>query len=136
MDVLKPNYCTSTEVEGEAKDIFTGGDCSVDPVSGLPDNHCYYFPSADNKVASSYMALPFLDTVTDFCDDISEANLHHDDIPTKHNLYCDGKSTWAVILESKDFINDANPPVNNINTVPQFKTVQSKNPKYVAGRSS
>ena len=27
VDVLKPNFCTSTEVEGEARDVFTGGDC-------------------------------------------------------------------------------------------------------------
>ena len=130
-DVLKPNFCTSTEVEGERRDVLTGGECSNDPDSGLPDSHCYFLPRAENTVASSYMALPFLDSVTDFCDQ-TETNLHHAEIPTKHNLYCDGKSTWDVIKNNSDFANGANPPNPDISsTTPVFKVVQSKSPKYV-----
>merc|ERR1719341_1473372 len=130
-DVLKPNFCTSTEVEGEPRDVVTGGDCSNDPDSGLPDSHCYFFPSVESTVASSYMALPFLDSVTDFCDQ-TETNLHHAEIPTKHNLYCDGRSTWDVIKEHDDFDDELNPTNPNIkNTTPVFRVVQSKKPKYV-----
>ena len=130
-DVLKPNFCTSTEVEGEPRDVVTGGECSNDPDSGLPDSHCYFFPKAESTVASSYMALPFLDSVTDFCDQ-TEANLHHAEIPTKHNLYCDGRSTWDVIKENSDFANEVNPPNPDISsTTPVFRVVQSKSPKYV-----
>merc|ERR1719500_1383184 len=130
-DVLKPNFCTSTEVEGEPRDVVTGGDCSNDPDSGLPDSHCYFFPSVESTVASSYMALPFLDSVTDFCDQ-TETNLHHAEIPTKHNLYCDGRSTWDVIRENSDFADGANPPNPDIScTTPVFRVVQSKKPKYV-----
>ena len=77
------------------------------------------------------MALPFLDSVTDFCDNISELNIHHDEIPTKHNLYCEGQSTWSVISETADFANGDNPPVAGRETTPKFKIVQAKNPKYV-----
>merc|ERR1712172_122250 len=131
VDVLKPNFCTSTEVEGEARDVATGGECTVDPESGLPNANCYFIPKAEATVASSYMALPFLDSVTDFCDE-TETNLHHEEIPTKHNLYCDGRSTWDVIKENEDFADGANPPHPDISTtVPSFRVVQSKNPKYV-----
>ena len=130
-DVLKPNFCTSTEVDGEPRDVITGGECNNDPDSGLPDNHCYFFPRPESTVASSYMALPFLDSVTDFCDE-TEANLHHEEIPTKHNLYCDGRSTWDVIKESSDFANEVNPPNPDVtDTTPIFRIVQSKSPKYV-----
>merc|ERR1711971_469223 len=131
VDVLKPNFCTSTEVEGESRDVVTGGECTVDPESGLPNANCYFIPKAESTVASSYMALPFLDSVTDFCDE-TETNLHHEEIPTKHNLYCDGRSTWDVIKENEDFADGANPPHPDISTtVPSFRVVQSRNPKYV-----
>ena len=91
IDTLKPNFCTSSEVEGESVDVNTGGECQVEPRSGLPDFSCYFLPRVDNLVTSSYMALPFLDSVTDFCDE-TETNLHQAEIPTKHNLYCDGKA--------------------------------------------
>jgi len=131
VDVLKPNFCTSTEVEGEARDVVSGGECTMDPESGLPDSNCYFFPKTESTVASSYMALPFLDSVTDFCDE-TETNLHHAEIPTKHNLYCDGRSTWDVIKENEDFVDDVNPPNNDISsTKPSFRVVQSKDPKYV-----
>ena len=130
-DNTKPNFCTSTEVEGEARDIVTGGECNNNPDSGLPDSSCYFFPRVDNTVASSYMALPFLDSVTDFCDE-TEANLHHAEIPTKHNLYCDGRNTWEVIEHNSDFANEVNPPNQEISdTTPIFRLVQSKSPKYV-----
>ena len=111
-------------------DVNTGGECQVEPSSGLPDFSCYFLPRVDNLVTSSYMALPFLDSVTDFCDE-TETNLHQAEIPTKHNLYCDGKSTWDVIKENVDFAGDVNPPNFNISTDPNFRIVQSKNPKYV-----
>merc|ERR1712226_897879 len=130
-DVLKPNFCTRTEVQGEARDVFHGGNCTTDPETGIPDSHCYFFPDKESHVASSYMALPFLDSVTDFCDE-TEDNLHHAEIPTKHNLYCDGRSTWDVISTNDDFLDGANPPNPDIaDTKPVFKTVQSQNPQYV-----
>ena len=37
------------------------------------------------------MALPFLDSITDFCEEGVEEFLHHAELPTKQNLYCDGR---------------------------------------------
>lgn len=73
------------------------------------------------------MALPYLTTVQNFCDD-TEHNYHNDELPTKQNLFCDGRSTWDVILDSPDFNRDANnPPNDNIdNTTPEFILVGSK----------
>ena len=132
VDILKPNFCTSTEVLGVARDVVSGGPCTDDSAIGLPNNHCYFYPDADNTVGSSYMALPFLDSVTDFCDDISEDNIHHDQIPTKQNLYCNGKSTWTVITENEDFNGGANPPVDITDTTPVFRLVKpEQSAKYV-----
>ena len=131
IDTLKPNFCTNSEVEGESVDVNTGGECQVEPRSGLPDFSCYFLPRVDNLVTSSYMALPFLDSVTDFCDE-TETNLHQAEIPTKHNLYCDGDSTWDVIMEHNDFAEGRNPTNPNIqDPTPIFRVVQSKSPKYV-----
>ena len=148
------------DASGKARDVVTGGECSVLADSGLPDSRCYFYPDKDSKVihvhlvsqgnmlalhslpnntnhtipyqvASSYMALPFLDSVTDFCDE-TEERLHHAELPTKHNLYCEGRSTWDVIKESPDFLDGANPPNPDItDTTPTFRVVQAKSPQYV-----
>ena len=77
------------------------------------------------------MALPFLDSVSDFCDDISEDNIHHAEIPTKHNLYCDGRSTWDVISENSDFASGANQAANISDTTPEFIIVKPQSARYV-----
>jgi len=48
--------------------------------------------------------------------------MYHDtQLPNKQNLYCNGQSTWEVILQSPDFIDDNNPPDPTImNTDPEF----------------
>ena len=56
------------------------------------------------------MALPFLESVTDFCDDTHEETIHHADIPTKQNLYCNERSIWDIISQNEDFANGANEP--------------------------
>ena len=50
-----------------------------------------------------------------------EALYHDSNLPNKQNLYCGGRSTWEVILESEDFKNNANLPNDTIhNTDPEF----------------
>jgi len=117
-------------VTGEQRNL-DGTDCQTDGLTGLPDGNCYFIPHPNNTVKSSYMALPFLDSVTDFCDDISEENIHHTEVPTKQNLYCDGKSSWSVIMENADFINGANEPATGLDTEPEFVIVKPTNTKYV-----
>ena len=50
-DVLKPNFCTSIEVTGTSQDISTGGECSLDAATGLPDRNCYFLPDMNNQIA-------------------------------------------------------------------------------------
>merc|ERR1719228_2743433 len=70
------------------------------------------------------MSLPYLSDNTNFCD-TTEDQLHDRDMPTKQNLYCEGQSTWDVIMQSPDFANDANQPGNLANTEPEFILVGS-----------
>ena len=65
------------------------------------------------------MALPYLNSVTEFCDD-TEDNLHDKELPNKHNLYCDGRSTWEVILSRSDLAHNSSRAPE-----PSFLTVRS-----------
>ena len=76
------------------------------------------------------MALPLLDSVTEFCDD-DEDNMHNTEIPSKQNLYCDGKSIWRVILENDDFSNGDNQPSDVSDTTPEFILIKAEKNKYV-----
>ena len=72
------------------------------------------------------MALPYLASVQNFCDS-TEENIHDPDLPNKHNRFCDGQSTWDVIMTSPDFANDnnaANPSITD--TTPEFVIVGSQ----------
>ena len=72
------------------------------------------------------MALPYLSSVKNFCDS-TEENIHDPDLPTKHNRFCDGRSTWDVIMTSPDFENNNNPANPSItNTDPEFILVGSQ----------
>ena len=131
-EVVKPNFCSNKELSGVSFDLETGGECSTDPLTGRPDSNCYFLPDQANTANSSYMALPFLESITDFCDS-SEDLLHLDDIPTKQNLFCDGRSPWSVILENEDFANGSNEPVVILDeeTVPEILVVKAERTKYV-----
>ena len=52
-EVVKPNFCTNKELSGVSIDLVTGRDCSTDPLSGLPDDNCYFLPDSDNTVNRS-----------------------------------------------------------------------------------
>ena len=112
--------------------MVSGGDCSTDPDTGEPDLNCYFLPDQNNTADSSYMALPFLNSITDFCD-ASEELLHQDDIPTKQNLFCNGRSPWSVIMENEDFANGSNEPVilTDDETIPEILVVKAEKTKYV-----
>ena len=76
------------------------------------------------------MSIPYLDSVVTFCDE-TEDYIHNSDLPTKHNLYCDGKSVWGVIMDSPDFQNDNNQPTDGLNTIPEFVVVRPQTSRYV-----
>ena len=90
------------------RDSVTGGTCNFDPQTNLPDADCVFVANGDNSdIKSSYMAAPFLESVTDFCNN-TEVDYHHDIYkPTKHNMMCDYTDVWTVIKNNADFENVA-----------------------------
>jgi hypothetical protein len=51
--------------------MVTGGGCRRDG-DGVPDENCFFYATQDTQSNSSYMALPYLNSVTSFCDDGGE----------------------------------------------------------------
>ena len=49
-DTLRPNLCTDTEVAGAAVDITTGGNCTYDISTGMPDSNCYFIPDKNTTI--------------------------------------------------------------------------------------
>ncbi len=46
------------------RDLLTGGECSADAATGLPDANCIFYPDGDNSlIRTSMMAAPFLESV-------------------------------------------------------------------------
>ena len=122
--MLSYNFCANERLFGYEQDVRTGGQCTRGS-DNLPDENCMYYVTQQTSASSSYMALPYLSSVQNFCDQ-TEENIHDTHLPTKHNLFCNGRSTWEVILESPDFANDNNPPANIDNTTPEFILVGSQ----------
>ena len=57
-EVVKPNFCTNQELRGVSVDLSSGGDCSTDPDSGIPDENCFFVPDPDNTVNRSAITNP------------------------------------------------------------------------------
>ncbi|XP_063609720.1 calcium-activated chloride channel regulator 4-like [Penaeus indicus] len=88
-ETLRHTYCTDGEVKGNFYQ------CDGDNLDS-----CYFVPSADETtgVTSSLLATPFLSSVVNFC----TSETHVADVPTKHNLLCEKRSTWDVIKDHSD----------------------------------
>ena len=122
--VLSYNFCANSRLYGYEQDVRTGGQCTRD-ADNLPDGNCMFYVTQETSASASYMALPYLSSVQNFCDN-TEENIHDSSLPTKQNLYCDGRSTWEVITEHEDFA-DNNPADDTIdNTEPEFIVVGSQ----------
>ena len=102
------------------RDILTGGSCTFDSQTNLPDANCLFIPSGNNsEIRSSYMAVPFLESTDHFCRN-TETIFHHDIYkPTKHNTMCDYTSVWDIIMENSDFkdVKPMNTSQNPSNTI-------------------
>jgi len=122
--VLSYNFCANEKIYGYEQDVKTGGQCTRD-ADNLPDQNCMYYVSQQTSASSSYMALPYISSVQNFCDN-TEENIHDTHLPTKQNLFCNGRSTWEVILESPDFANNTNLPIAGPAPPPKFTLVGSK----------
>ncbi len=86
------------------RDMVTGGECSYDEETGMPDENCVFVPDGDNSgVVSSMMAAPFLETTTYFCEDADELVFHRSFLPNRQNDLCDFQSAWQVVSVNADF---------------------------------
>jgi len=126
INTITPNFCLNNAIYGYEQDLVTQGQCTYSQETGLPDHNCYYYVTEQTMATSSIMSLPYLSQNTQFCDS-TEDHLHDRDLPTKQNLYCDGQSTWDVIMKSPDFAENSNQPgdLEPGNTAPEFIVVGS-----------
>merc|ERR1711970_768968 len=122
-NVLTPNFCVNSKILGYEQDLASGGPCNYND-DRLPNHNCYYYVTEETTATSSYMSLPYLANNRAFCDS-TEDFPHNRDLPTKQNLYCEGQSTWDVIMQSPDFANGTNRPGELTNTEPEFIIVGS-----------
>nr|XP_039256541.1 calcium-activated chloride channel regulator 3A-1-like [Styela clava] len=100
--------------------------CTTDESTLLPEPKCKFIPdkTQPSNVKTSLMFAQFIDGVTTFChDDPSDPiNNHNKNAPNRQNRQCNGRSTWAVIMDTRDFRGDTiNKPNFAIrSTVPNF----------------
>ena len=64
---VKPNLCTSLEVEGSQSSV-SGGPCLTEESTGLPGPDCYFTATGPSSLQSSIMALPYLPGTDQWCD--------------------------------------------------------------------
>ncbi|XP_071961369.1 calcium-activated chloride channel regulator 4-like [Antedon mediterranea] len=125
--VVEATRC-SLAIKGEYVNIFTLKQCYLDPATGVYQPECVFFPILEGQVATaSIMYGQFLDSVKTFCnsDRSDPLTLHDVEAPHKHNIMCQSKSCWDVMLETDDFKNNNNPPIaGDTDTTPNFRIVQ------------
>ncbi|XP_071944257.1 calcium-activated chloride channel regulator 4A-like [Antedon mediterranea] len=86
-----------------------------------------YDDLVSTKALASIMYKPnILKSVTEFChNDASRPGFHNYEAPNPHNEQCNYRSTWEVILETKDFVGGKNLPIEtHVDTTPTFRLVQ------------
>ncbi|XP_041457892.1 calcium-activated chloride channel regulator 1-like isoform X1 [Lytechinus variegatus] len=118
----------SDQLEGEALNINTFAPCQRDPSTGLYEEDCFFFPNLEGQTSpASIMYAQFLDSVIGYCDSNDGPHFHNREAQNKHNKLCDGRSAWDVMLETEDFLEGNNPPIEeDIDTTPTFRLVQAR----------
>ncbi|CAG0899212.1 unnamed protein product [Darwinula stevensoni] len=81
----------------------------------------------NEEVTASLMALPHLPNVEHYCDDSN----HKEEAPTRHNILCDGRSTWDVVSKNADFLGISPSVANVTSTVPTFTFTKASPRKVV-----
>lgn len=136
--MIHPTSCTE-DLRGWL--LNSGGDPCVLNVDGLPDANCLFYPTTELlgndtdsyvKKKASVMYMPALEIADGFCDDDSEDRRHNAFAPSKHNLMCQGRSTWDVVSKHADFLGDRNPPRDLSSTLPRFRVIQPKKNQRLA----
>ncbi|XP_033120350.1 calcium-activated chloride channel regulator 1-like [Anneissia japonica] len=125
----------SLAIKGKYINIDTQKDCYLDPATGVYQSECAFFPyTAGQRATASIMYGQFIETVNTFChSDPSDPLGYHDvEAPHKHNILCNYKSSWDVMLESSDFKDGNNPPLaSDTDTTPTFRIVQPTDRRVV-----
>ena len=128
---VKPNLCTSLEVEGSQSSV-SGGPCLTEESTGLPGPDCYFTATGPSSLQSSIMALPYLPGTDQWCD-TTEDLIHDAELPTKHNTMCGGLSVMEVVQQHQDFQHfmPGEGGDNETDTTPHFTIIrpdQANNP--------
>ncbi|CAJ0916344.1 unnamed protein product [Ranitomeya imitator] len=111
--VNKVDVCLGTKCEK--------ADCEIDPLTGVFEDECAFYPNVDRDVHESVMYGQALDPVHAFCNEQS----HNKEAPNQHNRLCNQKSTWEIIMNSPDMKTSA--PLTNTNIPdPTFDLLQYK----------
>jgi len=127
-NVLKPNFCTDREITGSMQAV-SGGQCTLE--NGVPDSDCIFVGDKGQHVSSSVLAVPYITSDDQFCDD-TEEHVHHPDLPNKHNALCEKRSVWDVVKSHEDFTNfDTEPSPNITSTVPSFTILRPSEASFV-----
>uniref|UniRef100_A0ACB8F3J0 Uncharacterized protein n=1 Tax=Sphaerodactylus townsendi TaxID=933632 RepID=A0ACB8F3J0_9SAUR len=73
--------------------------CKYDHRTQLYEAGCQFVPDRKQSTPASIMYMQSLSSVTEFCNN----NSHNIDATNMHNKLCNYRSTWEVIMTSKDF---------------------------------
>ncbi|XP_071810549.1 calcium-activated chloride channel regulator 1-like [Asterias amurensis] len=134
------------ENEGETNPDATGEiQCDVggESTGRLPGPKCRFRPHLEQLrgATGSLMYAHFTNEIIGFCHsnpDGDPGSLHNTEAPSRHNILCNGRSAWDVMLTSPDFVNGANLPREGVNTEPQIsvKRLFKKRAVFVLDTSS
>ncbi|XP_002741338.2 calcium-activated chloride channel regulator 1-like [Saccoglossus kowalevskii] len=122
---LRPTGCME-KPKGWNLNRYTYKKCKKDKKTGLFEKDCYFFPNLyTNKIPASVMFLQYIHSVDKYCDD----SMHNREAPNKHNAICQGQSTWSVILQHPDWVD--NEPADVPSTIPSFRLLYPRYRKIV-----
>ncbi|XP_033120351.1 calcium-activated chloride channel regulator 1-like [Anneissia japonica] len=132
--IVEATRC-SLAITGQYVNIFTLKECYLDPDTGIYQPECVFFPDLNGQAATaSIMYGQFIDSVYTYChsDSSDPLGYHNVEAPHKHNIMCSSKSSWDVMLESDDFKNNNNPPIEGeVDTKPIFRIIQARERRVV-----
>ena len=102
---------------------ISGETCTIDDLTLLPDDDCFFAVTGPSTLKSSVMGVPYFPGNDQWCD-ITEERQHQDDIPSKHNTMCNGISTFEVVRRNQDFEDFVPKNDNETDTTPEFIILQ------------
>ncbi|CAL4157434.1 unnamed protein product, partial [Meganyctiphanes norvegica] len=128
-EVLGVDTCNNKDLKGKLKDVDTHGSCGFTS-EGLPDDNCRFVPDEEQNATSSLMSYHYIKSVEEFCDtETNEKHGHNYEAPNKHNLMCNERSIWDIMLLHEDFADDANSPIHEPMT-PNIKVIRQTEARF------